>query len=191
MHPTFFLDAASLHRWMLQHHDSATELLVGLYRKATGRGITYAEALDEALAFGWIDGVRRRIDAESYSIRFTPRTKGSIWSAVNLRRAGELIAQDRMRPAGLRCFEQRDPRKSKLYSYEREQAHFDPQQLAIFGANPEALAFFESQPPGYRRTATFWVTSAKQEATRARRLTHLIDCSAAGRRIDLLKPTSK
>jgi uncharacterized protein YdeI (YjbR/CyaY-like superfamily) len=188
MDPAFFQSAAEFRRWLTKHHASAEELLVGIYRKESGRGMTYPEALDEALSFGWIDGVRKRFDAESYTIRFTPRKPRSIWSQVNIRRAKELVALGRMKAPGLRAFEQRDERRAKQYSYEREQARFDPALEAMLRANPKAAAFFDAQPPGYRKIATFWVMSAKREETRARRLGQLIERSERGTRIDLLAP---
>ena len=191
MRPTFFQSQADFRRWLDQHHATARELSVGFYRKASGRGITYAEALDEALAFGWIDGVRQRIDAEAYTIRFTPRRPGSIWSAVNVKRAGELISRGLMQPPGLQVFRERDEHKTRQYSYEREQGKLDSSLQETLRANRKASLFFDAQPPGYRRTATFWVMSAKKEETRARRLAHLIERSASGNRIDLLKPNQK
>jgi uncharacterized protein YdeI (YjbR/CyaY-like superfamily) len=191
MKPAFFKSAADFRQWLDSHHDSVSELLVGFYRKETGRGITYPEALDAALAFGWIDGVRKRIDTESYTSRFTPRKPGSVWSVVNIKRVGVLTAQGLMQPPGLRVFRERDERKTQQYSYEREQAKLDSTLDAALRANRKASAFFDAQPPGYTKTATFWVMSAKQEATRARRLAHLIERSASGTRIDLLKPNRK
>jgi len=165
---------------------------VGFYRKESGRGgITYPEALDEALSYGWIDGIRKRLDAGAYTIRFTPRKPGSTWSAVNIARVGELTARGLMKPPGLRVYAERDERKSRQYSYEREQAQLDPALDAALRANRKASSFFDAQPPGYRKTATFWVMSAKQEDTRARRLAHLIERSASGTRIDLLRPNRK
>jgi uncharacterized protein YdeI (YjbR/CyaY-like superfamily) len=146
--------------------------------------------VDEALSFGWIDGVRRSIDAERYAIRFTPRKRDSVWSAINTRRAKELIRLGRMQPAGLEAFRARDPKKSGLYSFEqRAAARLSPEAEARFRANPAAWRYFESQPPGYRRTAIWYVVSAKKEETRARRLQRLIEDSAAGRRIGILART--
>ena len=188
MKPTFFKDAAGFRRWLEKNHATAGELLVGFYRKASGRGVTYPAALDEALAFGWIDGVRKRFDEQSYTIRFTPRKAGSIWSAVNIKRVRELIAQGAMKPPGLHAFEGRDERKTNQYSYERAHATFDPALDALLRANRKAAVFFDAQPPSYRKVATHWVMSAKKEETRVRRLAHLIQCSAKGTRIDQLKP---
>jgi uncharacterized protein YdeI (YjbR/CyaY-like superfamily) len=191
MQPAFFQSAADFREWLDRRHATARELLVGFHRKASGRGITYPEALDEALSFGWIDGVRKRIDAETYTIRFTPRKPGSIWSTVNIQRVRELTSRGLMKPAGLRMFRERDERKTRQYSYEREQGRLDPVLEETLRANPKASSFFDRQPPGYRKIATFWVMSAKKEETRARRLAHLIERSAAGARIDLLKPNRK
>jgi uncharacterized protein YdeI (YjbR/CyaY-like superfamily) len=191
MKPTFFKSAAEFRGWLDTHHAIDRELLVGFYKKESGRGITYQEVLDEALSFGWIDGVRKRIDAEAYTIRFTPRKPGSVWSAVNIQRVQELISRGLMKPAGLRVFQERDERKTRQYSYEREHGILDPALDAILRRNQRASSFFDAQPPGYRRTVTFWVMSAKKEETRARRLTHLIELSARGTRIDLLNSNRK
>ncbi len=192
MKPAFFKSAADFHEWLNARHATANELLAGFYKKESGRGgITYPEALDAALAFGWIDGVHKRIDAESYTIRFTPRKPGSVWSAVNIKRVQELASRGLMKPSGLRVFDERDERKTRQYSYEREQGKFDPALDATLRANRKASSFFDAQPPGYRKVVTFWVMSAKQQETRARRLAHLIEHSACGARIDLLSPLRK
>ncbi len=186
--PRFFDSAAELLRWLERHHADDNALLVGFYKKKTGRGLTYPQALDAALCFGWIDGVRKRLDDEAYTIRFTPRRRSSTWSAVNIRRAGELEAQGLMKAPGLRAFHERDERKARRYSYEREQAVLEPALASALRANRKAAAFFDAQPPGYRRIVTFWIASAKREETRARRLARLVECSARGARIDLLSP---
>jgi uncharacterized protein YdeI (YjbR/CyaY-like superfamily) len=192
MKPSFFPSAAGFREWLDRHHVTAPELLVGFHKKESGRGgITYSEALDAALCYGWIDGVRKSIDAESYTIRFTPRRPGSRWSEVNIARVRELIAQGPMQPPGLRAFAERDERKTQQYSYEREQGSLDPALEAALRANGKASEFFATQPPGYRKTAVFWVMSAKREETRGRRFAHLIERSAAGVRIDLLNPNRK
>jgi len=191
MSPAFFKSAADFREWLANHHAAAREVLVGFYKKELGRGITYAEALDEALSFGWIDGVRKRIDAQAYTIRFTPRRPGSIWSAVNIQRVRELISRGLMKPPGLRAFRERDERKARQYSYERGHSRLDPALGANLRANRKAASFFDAQPAGYRKIAVFWVMSAKKDETRARRLAHLIERSAAGARIDLLKPGGK
>ena len=186
--PTFFKSAADFRAWLDKHHASAEELLVGFHKKALGKGITYAQALDEALCYGWIDGVRRRVDAEAYSIRFTPRRPGSIWSAVNVRHMERLIASGATKPPGLSVYQGRDQKKTNLYSYERATAKFDAALEAQLRANKKAASFFEAQPPGYRKVIAHWVTSAKKEETRARRMAQLIATSAKGSRIGLLKP---
>ena len=185
----FFATRDEFRRWLEQHHDTESELLVGFYKKSSARpSITWPEAVEEALCFGWIDGIRKSIDAESYYNRFTPRRRGSIWSKVNVRKVEELIASGRMHPAGLRAFEERDPEKTERYSFERDKApELTPELEAQFQANPTAWSYFQSQPPGYRRTALWWVVSAKREDTRQRRLQSLIADSEAGRRIGLLR----
>ena len=182
--PTFFKTAASFREWLEQNHAIASELLVGFYKKGSGKpSITWPESVDQALCFGWIDGIRRRIDDVSYSIRFTPRRRGSIWSAVNIRRAKELAKREMMHPAGLCEFEKRSEEKSRIYSYERERAALTPAYEKRFRANKKAWKFFSEQPAGYRRLTAHWVTSAKKEETRARRLTTLIEASAESRRL--------
>jgi len=184
---TFFETAEALRAWFDAHHATEPELWVGFHRKASGLpSVTYPEAVDEALCVGWIDGIRYRLDDTSNAQRYTPRRKGSTWSAVNTRRATELIAARRMRPAGLAAFEARVPEKTAMYSYERASAAFDAEQLARFREDAAAWAFFEAQPPGYRRAATYWVVSAKRPETRARRLETLLADSRAGRRIRAL-----
>jgi uncharacterized protein YdeI (YjbR/CyaY-like superfamily) len=189
MKPSFFKSAAAFHAWLARHHGSETELLVGFHKVATGKAtMTYREALDEALAFGWIDGVRRRLDEESYTIRFTPRKPTSIWSAVNIKRVKELTAAGRMMPSGLAAFAKRDERRSAIYSYERDHAELDRDARRAFSENPEALTFYAAQAPCYRRTTAHWLMSAKRPETRARRLRTLIDYSARGERIPMLTP---
>ena len=182
--PRFFRTSAAFREWLEKNHVRAAELWVGFYKKGSGRGgLTYPEAVDEALCFGWIDGVRKSFDAESYMNRFTPRRKGSIWSAANVKRFAELTDAQRMHPAGLKVFNERDPDKTNRYSFERETVQFSPAQLARFKKNRKAWQFFESQPPSYRKVATWWVVSAKQPATQDRRLAKLIGHSSAGARI--------
>ena len=184
MQPTFFATPAAFRRWLERNHEKADELLVGFWKKDSGKpSITWPESVDEALSFGWIAGVRRRIDDESYSIRFTPRRRGSIWSAVNIKRATELTALGRMAPAGLRAFAARDEKKSAIYSYENRPRELAPEYEKRFRANKEAWEYWTAQPPGYRRVVTYWVMEAKKEETRARRLAQLIDDSAHRRRI--------
>jgi uncharacterized protein YdeI (YjbR/CyaY-like superfamily) len=165
------------------------ELWIGIYKKDSGKGgITYRQALDESLCFGWIDGVRKRIDADAYVQRFSPRTAKSYWSAINIARATALTKVGRMHAAGLAAFERRDRQPPNRYSFERPQAQLDPVAEASFRTNTRAWDFFQSDAPWYRRTAIHWVTSAKKEETRLRRLQILIRDSAARRRIGLVKP---
>ena len=179
----FFASPAELRDWFDSHHESLDELWVGYHRKATGRPtVTWPEAVDEALCVGWIDGVRYRLDDERHAQRFTPRRKGSIWSAINTKRATELINEGRMRPAGVKAFEARSPEKTAIYSYEREAAAFTEEQQARFEADGPAWAFFQAQAPSYRRSITHWVSSAKREETRQRRFEKLLEDSRAGRR---------
>jgi uncharacterized protein YdeI (YjbR/CyaY-like superfamily) len=189
MQPEFFATPAQFRAWLETHHQSERELLVGFYKKGSGRpSITWPESVAEALCFGWIDGVRRSIDDEAYTIRFTPRKRGSIWSAVNMRLVEELIRDGRMRPAGLKAWEARDPAKSAIYAFEqKEAAQLDADAEARFRSNPQAWSFWQAQPPGYRKQITHWVTSAKREETRARRLETLIADCAAGKRIGMLR----
>lgn len=185
MNPIFFDTPAEFRTWLEEHHATADELWVGFYRKSTGlAGITWSQAVDEALCFGWIDGVRRRIDDRSYANRFTPRRRGSNWSLVNLRKVEQLTREGRMRPPGLRAFEARDPARTGVYLFEQQQnPQLDESAEQTFRANRVAWEFFQAQPPGYRRNALWWVVSAKREDTRLRRLTKLIEESAAGRRV--------
>lgn len=189
MKAVFFRSAAEFRAWLDANHDRATELLVGLHkRSSTQPGLAYQDALDEALAYGWIDGVRRRHDDHRWTIRFTPRKRRSIWSRINVRRMEALIALGRVAPAGLRAFEAREERRTGVYLYERTPFAFDAPAAKRLAANRRAKAFFDAQPPGYRRIITGWVMQAKKEATRLKRLAHLIDTSARGKRIDLMKP---
>lgn len=181
--PVFFAEAAEFRVWLTRNHRSATELMVGFYRVGSGKpSMTWPESVAEALCFGWIDGVRRRRDAERYTIRFTPRRKESRWSAVNIRLATELEAAGRITEAGRAAFACRDP-ASAGYSYERRNAELGAVQVREFRRNKRAWAFFEGQPPGHRRLAAWYVMSAKREETRARRLARLVEASAAGRRL--------
>jgi len=183
MRPTFFQSPSAWRDWLEKNHALARELWVGFYKKHSGRpSITYPEALDEALCFGWIDGVRKSLDPVRYTIRFTPRKQGSVWSVVNIRRARELTAGGLMRPSGLEAFQKRDEEKSRQYSYEARGRDLDAAYEKKFRANKRAWAFFQSQAPSFQRTAKFWVMSAKKEETRLRRLAALIESSAKGLR---------
>jgi uncharacterized protein YdeI (YjbR/CyaY-like superfamily) len=187
MDVVFFRSRAEFRQWLGEHHDRAKELWIGFYKKSAGKaGIGYAEAVDEALCFGWIDGVRKRIDGVSYANRFSPRRPGSIWSEINIKRAGELSRLGLMQPSGLEAFEKRDPEKSKQYSYEERSRPLDAAYEERFRANEKAWEFFRVQPPSYRKAATWWVMSAKREETRLKRLATLIDDSENGRRLGSL-----
>ena len=192
MKPLFFPTPDDWRRWLAKYHLSADELWVGFYKRGSGKpSITWPESVDEALCFGWIDGIRKSLDTDSYVIRFTPRRPGSIWSVVNVRRVGELTKARRMRPAGLRAFEKRTAKKTGVYSFEqRKAAALPPAYIKKFKEKPDAWRFFSTQAPWYQRVTAFWVTNAKQEETRQRRLATLIADSAAGRRVGLLKPGS-
>jgi uncharacterized protein YdeI (YjbR/CyaY-like superfamily) len=187
--PTFFATPADFRTWLEDHHGKSQELWVGYYKKATGKpSIIWPESVDEALCFGWIDGLRKRIDEESYMIRFTPRRETSKWSAVNIKRVEELTALGRMRPPGLKAFEHRTAEKSGTYAYEqKENAELDATQEQQFRANPQAWEFFQAQAPWYCKTAIWWVISAKRETTRQKRLATLIEDSAQGRMIGPLR----
>jgi len=179
--PTAFATPAAFRAWLTRHHARRTELLVRCFKvHVATRGITYVQALDEALCFGWIDGVRRSIDAASFSVRFTPRRAKSYWSAVNIRKAKSLIAAGRMAPPGLAAFEGRHKAPVRKYSFESKPENFAPAYLERIRANPRASAYFDSRPPGYIRTHAFWVMSAANEATRLRRLETLIESWARG-----------
>jgi uncharacterized protein YdeI (YjbR/CyaY-like superfamily) len=190
--PTFFKTQADWRKWLEQHHDKETELLVGFYKKESGKpSITWPESVDEALCFGWIDGIRKRVDDVSYTIRFTPRKTSSIWSAVNIKHVERLTAAGQMRPAGQKAFEARKENRSGIYAYEQRPQTFEGDFEKKFKANKKAWAYWESQPPYYRRTATWWVISAKKEETKRARLETLINDSAAGRPIAQLTRTPK
>ena len=186
--PTFFATSALFRQWLRKNHRSASELWVGFHKRGTGRpSITWPESVDQAICFGWIDGVRKSLDSESYVIRFTPRKARSIWSEVNSRRAQELTRLGLMQPAGTRAFARREVNKTNRYSFEREHVTLNAIQKRTFRANRRAWQFFQSQPPWYRKITTWWVVSAKQEQTRQRRLATLISDSRAGRRIAPLR----
>jgi uncharacterized protein YdeI (YjbR/CyaY-like superfamily) len=161
--------------WLDEHHAAESEIWVGFRKKHVTVGITWQEAVDEALCFGWIDGLTHAVDADGYTSRFTPRTRTSIWSAVNLKRIEELIAAGRVHDAGMRTYTGRDKSRAGLYAFEQEEIAFPEDFLAPFRANEEAWAWFASRPPGYQRLATWWVISAKLPETRDRRLATLID----------------
>lgn len=190
--PTFFATAADFRGWFEANHDKASELWVGLRKKSSGLpSVTYKEAVDVALCFGWIDSAMKPIDATSYRQRFTPRRKGSIWSAVNIARIEELRRLGLLHPAGLAVFEQRDPAKASRYSFEQGDIRLSEPQEATLRANEKAWDFFQSQPLSYRKPAIWWVISAKKEETRQRRLATLIRDSEEGRRIVHLTSPAK
>ena len=186
-----FRNAAAFRTWLERNHSTETELVVKLYKvHAKEKGLTYTDALDEALCFGWIDGVRRGGDDESFSIRFTPRTAKSTWSAVNIKRATELEANGRMKESGLAAFRRRSAERSGIYAYENRQTELSPEYDKMLRSNKKAWKFFEAEPPWYRRTAIYWVMSAKKEETRGRRLASLIEFSAKGKPIPQLDRTT-
>lgn len=193
MKPIFFATPAEWRAWLEENHADEGEVLVGFRRKASGLpSMTWSQSVDQALCFGWIDGVRRGIDETSYSIRFTPRRARSTWSAVNIKKVERLSSQGLMHPSGLAAFERRSEERSKIYSYERANAKLDDAYEKKFRANKKAWAFWESRPPSYRKAATWWVISAKQEATRRRRLATLIEDSANERSIrQMARPSKK
>lgn len=187
----FFRTSADLRRWLERNHDKARELWIGFYRKDSGKGgITYAEALDEALSYGWIDGIRKKIDDVSFTNRFTPRKKNSIWSNVNIRHIARLTREGRMMPPGLAAYNAKDERRAGVYSFEREKAELEPAMKTRFRKNPKAWKFFDSQPPYYRKLAAWYVISAKRDETREKRLSDLIACSAKQTRLPPFTPAS-
>jgi len=181
MTPLFFAKQADFRKWLQKNHQKQTELLVGFYKVGSGKpSMTWSQSVDEALCFGWIDGVRTSIDKDSYQIRFTPRKPTSIWSAINIKKMEELIKAGLMQPAGLASFEKRKEHRSKVYSHEKEAVAFTKDFTKKFKANKKAWKYFESLAPSYRKVSTHWVMSAKQEQTRLKRLNQLILESEAG-----------
>jgi uncharacterized protein YdeI (YjbR/CyaY-like superfamily) len=189
--PIFFTSAQAYRKWLEQNHATETELWIGFWKKITGKpSLTWQECVDESLCFGWIDGVRKSVDGDSYKQRVTPRRPTSIWSQVNIRHVERLTVEGRMRPAGLVAFEKRN--RTRAYSFEQgRQAALGPKEEALFRKNRKAWEFYQSQPPYYRRVSAWYVISAKKEETRQRRLERLIRDSAAGRRIGMLEPAKK
>ena len=184
MKPRFFKTPSDFRAWLQTHHADTPELWVGFYKKASGKGgITYHEGVDTALCFGWIDGIKKRVDDDSYMHRFTPRRARSIWSRVNVLRITEMITQGLVAPAGLQAFQQRDEKRSGIYTYENRAARLAAAHEKRFKANKKAWAFFQAQPPGYRKLATGWIAQAKKDETRLKRLQTMIDASAKGIRI--------
>ncbi len=184
MKPKFFKTPSDWRKWLEHHHTSATELLVGFYKKDSGKpSMTWPQSVDEALCFGWIDGIRKSIDDVSYTIRFTPRKPRSIWSAVNIRRAKELNERGLLQSAGLKAFAARQENRSGIYSYEQRSPELPSQYQKILNKNSAAAKYFKAQPPSYRKAANWWVQSAKQEETRLKRLDKLIYHSERAERI--------
>ena len=183
--PIFFAGSDDFRGWLEKHHQTITEQWVGFHRKSSGRvSITWPEAVDEALCFGWIDGLRKTIDTGSYKIRFTPRRPSSIWSAINIARMTELILEGRVRLAGMTAFQKRNPAKSHVYSYEnRKTATLSSPATKLFRTESAAWKFFQQQSKSYRQTAIWWVVSAKRPQTREDRLQRLIASSKSGRRL--------
>jgi len=189
---TFFESPADFRRWLEKHAATAQELWIGYYKRGSGKpSITWPESVDEALCVGWIDGIRKSLDEDRYTIRFTPRRAGSNWSLVNVGRVAELEKAGRMRPAGRRVFQDRDEERARRYSYEQRTAKLAAEYENKLKAVPRAWEFFRSQAPWYQRTMSLWVMSAKQEATRMRRLDRLIADSAQGQRIVPMKRAKK
>ncbi|MEM9685761.1 MAG: YdeI/OmpD-associated family protein [Bacteroidota bacterium] len=185
MKPIFFSTQADFRKWLAENHDTATELLVGYYKVKSGKpSMTWSESVDEAICFGWIDSVRRSIDAERYCIRFTPRRPTSIWSAVNIKKVQELTKAGRMHPAGILSFERRQEHRSEVYGYENKPKKLSPELKKQFMAHKDAWSFFTSQAPSYQRRITFWIMSAKQEKTRLRRLEKAIQLSEEEKRLN-------
>ncbi|MBK9099055.1 MAG: YdeI/OmpD-associated family protein [bacterium] len=179
-------------KWLEKNHNKSNEIYVGFFKVHTkNKSVTYSQALDEALCFGWIDGIRKSIDEERYHIRFTPRRKESKWSNVNIKRAKELIKAGKMKPAGLKEFENRKNYKSVKYSYEEKIEKLSTEYGKKFKENKDAFEFFQIQAPYYKRIVSFWIMSAKKEETRQRRLNVLINDCEKKRRIDLLNPKVK
>lgn len=194
MKPTFFATPSAFRAWLDANHAKKTELVVGFYKTSTGKpSITWSQSVDEALCFGWIDGVRRSLGDEAYTIRFTPRKPTSIWSAINVAKIEELRKAGKMRPAGEAAFAKRTAARTGVYSFERfAAAQLTPAQAAQLAANAKAAAWFATQPPSYHRVVTHWVVSAKRPETQAKRLAELIACCASAKRLDhLTKYASK
>jgi uncharacterized protein YdeI (YjbR/CyaY-like superfamily) len=184
MKAAFFRSPSHLRKWFDEHHAAARELWVGYFKKGSGKpSVTWPESVDEALCVGWIDGIRKSLDEESYTIRFSPRRPRSIWSAVNIRRVLVLAGEGRMKPAGLKAFDARRENRSGIYSYEQRSAELEEPYGSMLKKSTEAWSFFQAQPPSYRKAAGWWVVSARKEETRRGRLGRLIKHSERGIRI--------
>lgn len=181
---TFFKSPVDFRRWLDKNHNKESELWVGFYKKDSGKpSITWPESVDEALCFGWIDGIRKRVDEVSYKIRLTPRRPRSVWSSVNIKRVADLTEQKRMRPSGEKAYAARIENRSGIYAYEQRKPELPEPYEKRMRRNKAAWEFFQSQPPSYRKLATWWVVSAKKEETRMKRLEKLIEESAEVRRV--------
>ena len=192
MKPKFFSTPAEFRQWLEQNHDKESELLIGFHRKASGKqSVTYAEALDEALCFGWIDGVRKKLNETSYVQRFTPRKPRSIWSNINVNHVERLKKEGRMHAAGLEAYERRTPERTGIYSFENRPRQLSPAYEKRFRQNKKAWDFFQEQPAYYKRLLIFRIMSAKKEETQIRRLEQLMECSANGERIGLPQSGTK
>src|SRR5437870_2262478 len=184
MKPRFFKSPSDFRQWLAPNYAKAKDLWVGFYKKSSGkRSITWPESVDEALCFGWIDGIRKRIDDESYVIRFTPRKPTSVWSAVNMRNVERLIKENRMQPSGMKAYEARKEYRSGIYSYEQRSPELVEPYAGAFKRNRAAWKFFQAQPPSYRKMMNWFIVSAKLEETRLKRLDKLIEASANGQRL--------
>lgn len=190
--PKFFKTAEQFRNWLEKNYLAKAELLVGFYKVNSGRpSMTWPESVDQALCFGWIDGIRRNIDGHSYSIRFSPRKKSSTWSNVNINKAEALIQAGLMKPEGLAAFEARNENKAGKYSYEQRSVELVEPYSGIMQNEKKAWDFFHSQSNSYRKAVNWWIISAKQESTRLKRLEKLIHCSLAGQRIPQFVSPSK
>jgi len=187
MKPKFFKSQTDFRAWLAKHGTTERELWIGYYKKGSGKGgLVYQQALDEALCFGWIDGIVKRVDEVCYMQRWTPRTRTSIWSLVNTKRIGELIKLGLVAEPGLIAFRKRDRKRSGIYLYEQLNRPLAPAYLRRFKANARAWTFFEAQPPGYRRLSIRWIMDAKKEETREKRLNTMIKLSAAQKRLEMM-----
>jgi len=192
MKPIFFTNSSKLRKWFERNYDKKKELLVGFHKAHTGKpSITWSESVDQALCFGWIDGIRKSLGETSYTIRFTPRKPGSIWSDINIKKVEELTKKGLMYAAGIEAFSKRDEEKSRVYSYERNNLQLDKNFVTQFRQNKKAWKFFQSQPPSYQKPVISWVMSAKQEETKLKRLATLIKDSEEGQRIKQLRRNTK
>jgi len=184
VNPKFFKTPAAFRNWLASNHGKSKELWVGYYKKNSGKpSIDWPQSVDEALCFGWIDGIRKSIDEESFKIRFSPRKPASIWSAVNMRNVERLIKEQRMQAAGLKAYAARKEFRSGIYSYEQRNPELVEPYASTLKRNKKAWDFYQAQPPGYRKMMNWYIVSAKQEETRLKRLQRLIEYSAVGKRL--------